>query len=151
MSTSLSTCRRWMFVVVLASLLFVSSPASADTRLIVRTTAPSTLKFLCSLLGCNVVRGLDGSTNQLFLVTTPDVLNLTQSLRLALSIPGVVAVELDQVVRTAGASANGAPPALSDRTPVSYYGATVWHGYVAQPAVNIVGIAATQNTYKTTG
>src|SRR3954470_12138789 len=105
--SSPTSIRRSMFTLVLALLLFVPAQASADTRLIVRTTAPSTLKFLCSLLGCNVVRGLGDGANQLFLVTTPDLLNLNQSLRLALSIPGVVAVELDQVVRTAGASANG--------------------------------------------
>src|SRR5256885_244172 len=151
MSSSISSIRRSMFAVVLAVLLFLPASANADTRLIVRTTSSSTLKLMCSLLGCNVVRGLDGGANQLFLVTVPDLLNLNQAIKLVIGIPGVVAIELDQIVRTAGASANGAPPALSDRTPVNYYGTTVWHGYIAQPAYSIVGIANAQSTYKTTG
>src|SRR5438046_997358 len=101
-----------MLALVFALLFLLPANAAADTRLIVRTTAASTLKSLCPLLGCNVVRGLDGATNQLFLVTTSDLLNLNQAIRLVIGIPGVVAVELDQIVRTAGASANGAPPAL---------------------------------------
>jgi subtilisin family serine protease len=132
-------------------MLFLPTGASADARLIVRTMSVTTLKYICSLVGCNVTRNIDGATNQLFLVTAPDAFGSLSGVKLMLSIPGVVAVELDQVVKTNGATASGAPPALEDRTPVNYYGSTVWRGYVTQPANGIVGIAATQSTYKTTG
>ena len=43
------------------------------------------------------------------------------------------------------------PPALTDATPVNYFGTSVRRGYVNQPASQIVGIANTQTQFKVDG
>src|SRR6266850_1251814 len=43
------------------------------------------------------------------------------------------------------------PPALTDNAPYNYYGATVKHGYVFQPATCIVGLDSTQAKWGTRG
>jgi hypothetical protein len=57
---------------------------------------------------------------------------ITALLRLNLQL-GIVGVEIDQTVNTQAAYAGPAPSYLTDKTPTSYYGTTVWHGYVVQP------------------
>src|SRR3989441_5584827 len=44
-----------------------------------------------------------------------------------------------------------APGGLWDSTPVNYFGTTVWHGYVAQPAGTIVRLPDTQSAFNVTG
>src|SRR2546429_2385759 len=66
---------RWLWVPLLIC-GFYASPATADNRVIVRTTLGfQGLQAFCSglplLQNCTVVGGLDGTLNQLFLVTTP--------------------------------------------------------------------------------
>ena len=125
--------------------------SSSSTRLIVRDSLGLVnLLGLCSLLGCTVQYGLGDPQGELFLVTT-NLLNVTGligSLELNL---GIVDVELDQPVHTQGAYAGTAPSYLSDTKAVSYYGTTVWHGYIAQTPNALINTAKTQSTYKTTG
>src|SRR5260370_33126494 len=63
--------RMWIAGALLA--LFWATPAKADTRVIVRTTAGlSALQTFCALpTTCTVVGPLDGTLGQIFLATTP--------------------------------------------------------------------------------
>lgn len=125
--------------------------SSSSTRLIVRDSLGLVnLLGLCSLLGCTVQYGLGDPQGELFLVTT-NLLNVTGligSLKLNL---GIVDVELDQPVHTLGAYAGPAPSYLSDTKATSYYGTSVWHGYLAQTPNALINTAKTQSTFKTTG
>jgi subtilisin family serine protease len=84
------------------------------------------------------------------MIEIPSVLAPLTSL-LNLSVLGLVTIETDQVVQTQGASANSAPSYLNDRTPFSYYGTTVWHGYVYQPANTLIRTSTTQSAFNTAG
>ena len=125
------------FLVCLFLLLVsvLTPSAQAETRLIVRDSLglPG-INLTCLLSGCRVIGGLGDPDGQLFLVTFPSVLDpLTGILRLNLQT-SILSVELDQAVKTQPqAYAQGTPNYLTDKTSVSYYGATVWRGYVNQP------------------
>jgi subtilisin family serine protease len=137
---------------LLCALSVVPQQAEAQTRLIVRDSLGlNGLNLTCLLLGCNVKYGLGDPQGQLFLVTFPSILNpVTSLLNLKLQL-GIVDVETDQSVKTLDAYAGPAPSYLTDETPTSYYGATVWHGYVAQPANSLIRTAYTQSAYHVTG
>ncbi len=129
-----------------------SSPAAADNRFIVR--APSGLPYLqqvCLVLGCNVSGGLDGSLGRLFLVTAPDFIDPNAFLQALRSQPGITHVELDALLKVMQATAAAPPSALSDNAPVNYFGATVIHGYVSQPAITIIRQPDTQTTFSVSG
>jgi hypothetical protein len=132
-----------------------ASPASAaGTRLIVRVNGGlPLLQTVCRLLRCNVNYGLGDPDGQLFMVTAPDLLPLNTFLSVLRLQLGIVGVELDlQGNILAGGTSTPAPPAaLYDSTPVNYFGTTVRHGYVSQPASQIVGIANAQNQFKVDG
>lgn len=132
--------------------LALAPQAQAQTRLIVRDSLGlNGINLTCVLLGCNVKYGLGDPQGQLFLVTFPSILNpVTSLLKLNLQL-GIVDVEMDQSVKTLDAYAGPAPAYLNDETPTSYYGATVWHGYLAQPANTLIRAAYTQSTYHVTG
>ena len=123
---------------LLASL--VPPAAQAQTRVIVRDSLglPG-INLSCLLTGCKVVGGLGDPDGQLFLVTFPPILNpVTGLLRLNLQT-GILSVELDQTVNTQQqAYADSTPSYLTDRQPVSYYGSTVWRGYVNQPGNQLI-------------
>src|SRR5882762_7490993 len=129
------------------------SPAVADNRFIVR--APSglaSLQQVCLMLGCNVAGGLDGSLSKLFLVTTPDCIDPNAFLQVLRSQPQIKHVELDALLKVMQGTATAPPPsALSDNTPVNYFGATVIHGYVSQPAIAIIRLPDTQATFSVSG
>src|SRR5437762_12253228 len=145
---------RWLWVPLLIWCLY-ASPATADNRVIVRTTLGlQGLEGVCNLPLlpiCTVVEGLDGTLNQLFLVTTP--LDVTTFLNLLGSTVGIVDAEADQLFSLIGGlnQVTTPPAGLSDTTPVSYSGTTVWNGYVNQPAANKVGVSAAQTTFNVTG
>ena len=138
---------------LLLALTLSATPASAaGTRLIVRVSGGLLrLKVICALLGCNVNYGLGDPNGQVFLITTTtsllSPLSFLNTLQLQL---GVIDVELD-VKGSIQSGTTSAPAALSDKTPVNYYGATVWHGYVNQPATQIIRLADTQATYGVDG
>jgi len=142
-----------LFILLLLALTLSGSPASAaGTRVIVRVSGGLLqIKTLCALLGCTVNYGLGDPNGQVFLITTTtsllSPLSFLNTLRLQL---GVIDVELD-VKGSIQSGATSAPAALSDKTPVNYYGTTVWHGYVNQPATQIIRLADTQATYGVDG
>ena len=126
--------------------------AQAQTRVIVRDSLglPG-INLTCLLAGCNVVTGLGDPNGQLFLVTFPAFLNpVTDLLRLSLQT-GILSVEIDQVVNVQQAYATGTPSYLTDEQPVPYYGATVWHGYIAQPGNQLVRTNQMHSTFNATG
>jgi hypothetical protein len=132
------------------------TPAATQNRFIVRSTLGlQALTQLCALptLGCTVVGGLDGSLNALFLLTTPSIVDPTIFLTTLRATPGIVVAELDQLLSMVGGlnKVTTVPSGLSDTTLVTYYGASVWHGYVNQPAAAKVQVANAQNTYSVTG
>src|ERR1700719_1311426 len=93
--------RRRIFVLSLVLALPWLTPAPNQNRFIVRSTLSlQALTQLCALptLGCTVVGGLDGSVNQLFLLTTPSTVDPTIFLTTLRATAGIVDAELDQVL-----------------------------------------------------
>jgi len=149
---------KWrIFLLSLVLALPRPSPAATQNRFIVRATLGlQALTQLCALptLGCTVVGGLDGSLNQLFLLTTPSTVDPNVFLALLKATAGIVDAELDQVLSlVAGLNkvVTPYPSGLSDTTLVTYYSSSVWHGYVNQPAAAKVQVANAQNTFSVTG
>jgi subtilisin family serine protease len=143
------------FWLLSALLLFCSpKPCQAEQRFIVRTTLglPG-LQATCLLNSCTVVRNLDGTIGQVFLVTTSDLVNPNLFLDVLRLVPGIVDAELDQLLSiTSGlASVATIPSGLSQTNPISYYTAPVWYGYAYQPAAGIVRVADAQSTFGVTG
>ena len=146
---------------IAAALLSLAVPASAQNRIIVRTTLglgaqglQQALQPLCLLQPICTVVSLGDPSNQLFLVTTSlDILTLVQ----ALPVTVIVDAELDQVLSLVGGLnqvATPLPTYLFDSTlstPTSYDGSTVWYGYVNQPAASIVRVSAAQTQFNVTG
>jgi len=128
-------------------------PAQAQTRLIVRDSLglPG-INLSCLLTGCKVIGGLGDPDGQLFLVTLPPIVNpVTGLLRLNLQT-GILSVELDQTVNTQQqAYADSTPSYLTDRQPVSYYGTSVWRGYINQPGNQLVRANQMHSTFNATG
>ena len=142
-------------VMVLALALFTllaAPPAQAATRLVVRDSLglPG-LNLTCLLVGCQVVQSIGDPQGQLFVVAFPSLLDpVTCLLRLNLQL-GIVGVEIDQTVNTQTAYAGPAPSYLTDKTPTSYYGTTVWHGYLVQPGNQLIRTLSTQSAFHVTG
>ncbi len=129
----------------------LTAQTAQPTRLVVRDSLGlNGILNLCNLLGCSTVRGLGDPNGQLFMIETPSSLNSITSL-LDLSLLGIVSIEIDQVVQTQGATAGPAPSYLNDRTPYTYYGTTVWHGYVYQPANQLIRTDTTHSTFNVAG
>jgi subtilisin family serine protease len=142
----------WLASLVVLLVTACTTAAQAQTRLIVRDSLglPG-LNLTCLLAGCKVADGLGDPNGQLFLVTFPPILNpVTAILRLSLQT-GIVSVEIDQVVSPKQPNSQGAPSYLTDDTPSSYFASTVWHGYLVQPANQLIRSAQTQGAFNATG
>src|ERR1700691_4916951 len=126
-------------------------------EVIVRTTlGRAGLQNACLSKGCTVVSNLDGNANQLFLVRPAqgllpqllaDVLNL---------VNGILDAEPDQTLmippnQNNSATASTAPQGLWDNTPVNYYGSSGTHGYVDQPAAQIIRVAQAHSVFNVSG
>jgi hypothetical protein len=141
---------RWILFVI----LFVAAvlPASAQQRVIVRDQLGlQGLQFTCLVLNCNVAYNLGDPSGELFLITVDDSVNLGSLLTLLSNQFGIVDAEVDQQLFLIGAAAGPIPESLLDNTPIPYYGAPVWDGYVNQPASQIVRVQQAQNTFNVTG
>jgi subtilisin family serine protease len=126
--------------------------AQAQTRLVVRDSLKLPgINLTCALLKCQVLQAVGDPDGQLFVVQFPKLLNPITSLLLLNIQLGVVGVEIDQTVNAQDANAGPAPSYLTDKAPTSYYGATVWHGYVAQPATNLVRNNAAHSSFSVGG
>lgn len=129
-----------------------TAPAATSTRFIVRNPAGlASIQQLCLTLGCNVTGGIDGSLGKLFLVTAPSGIDPNAFLQTLRSQPGVRNAEFDALLKVMQSTAPAAPSGLWDLTPVNYFGTTVWHGYVAQPAGTIVRLPDMQSAFNATG
>ncbi len=95
--------------------------------------------------------GLDGGLGKLFLVTTPALVDPNIFLQTLRAQPGITNAELDAGLKVLQATATAPPSGLSDATPVNYFGASVWHGYVAQPASTIIRLPDTQSAFSVSG
>jgi hypothetical protein len=146
-----------LVIAAAAAFLFAGSqPASAQSqRYIVRSTGglTSVLQF-CSSANCQVQGSLDGNIGQTYLVTSSDnlianLLNFT--VQLLESLLGIQSVEPDTLLPIPGLPLQTAASGLSDTTPVNYYGTLVWHGYVAQPAAQIINLQTAQASFQVTG
>jgi subtilisin family serine protease len=114
------------------------------------------LQSVCLSNGCTVTESLDGSQGQLYLVQPqqgliPDV--LAGVLRL---VDGILDAEPDQIViippnSSAGAYQTTIPSYLNDQTPVNFFGAAVWDGYVNQPAASVIRSAQARSAFHVTG
>ncbi len=139
----------WVF---LAFFGLWSSPAAADNRFIVRDPSGlASLQQVCLALGCQISGGLDGSLGRLFLVTAPDLIDPNAFLQTLRSQPGITHVELDALLKVMQATAAAPPTGLWDNAPVVYFGVTVIHGYVSQPAISIIRVSDTQTTFSVSG
>jgi subtilase family protein len=169
--------RRLIGIFILLSVVFWGQPANAQGVLggllstvgqvlsgqnqqqgvIVRTNLGLLgLKNVCLSKGCTVVGNLDGNVDQVFLVRPAqglipqllaDVLNL---------VNGILDAEPDQTLTIPPnvnnqATASTAPQGLWDNTPVNYYGNTVTHGYVNQPAAQIIRVAQAHSVFNVSG
>src|SRR5712664_2375162 len=156
--------RRWGGKVMKWRIFFLSlvlalpafTPAATQNRFIVRTTLSlQSLTQLCALptLGCTVVGGLDGSLNQLFLLTTPSIVDPTIFLTTLRATAGILDAELDQLLSIVGGlnKVTTVPSGLSNTTLVTYFGSSVWQGYVNQPAAALVQVSNAQNMFSVTG
>jgi len=142
----------WMACFALLVITACAPAAPAQTRLIVRDSLglPG-LNLTCLLAGCKVVGGLGDPNGQLFLVTFPPILNpVTSLLKLNLQT-GILSVEVDQLVTPSQPNSTGTPSYLTDSAPTSYYGSTVWHGYLVQPGNQLIRTAQTQSAFNATG
>jgi hypothetical protein len=139
---------------VIFSLLFAAwaAPATADSRFIVRNPSGlSSLQLICATLGCSVSGGLDGGVGKLFLVTAPALVDPNAFLQILLVQPGIKNAEVDSLLKVLQSTASAPPSGLSDATPVNYFGVSVMHGYVAQPASTIIRLPDTQSGFTVSG
>jgi len=149
--------KRFKVLVLLAIyLLAFSLPAHAQNRYIVRhSLGLKGLNLTCLLLNCNVLGSLGDPAGQVYVITTKPTVNPLLFLTLLLNQIGVIDAEPDQIVNVMAYSSSSntgtGPAALYDSTPINYYGTTVRHGYVFQPATTLIHLADAQSNYKTTG
>src|SRR6266478_4308390 len=144
-----------IIVAMIVLMLGAANPAAAQNRYIVRTTGGlSSVLNLCNLLGCQVRGGLDGPVGQNFLVTSSNniLVNIVNgAVNLVESLLGIVSIEADRLMPIPQPSLSSIPSGLYDTAPVNYYGATVWHGYAAQPAAQIIRLQDAQNGFRISG
>lgn len=140
-----------LFVLTLGA----SNPAAAQNRYIVRSNGGfSSVLNLCNLLQCQVQGSLDGNVGQTFLVTSSNDLlaNLVNgTLNLVESLLGIVSVEADRLLPIPQAPPSSIASGLYDTAPMNYYGTVAWHGYVAQPATQIIRLQDAQNGFRISG
>ncbi len=139
-----------LIVAMIVLTLGAAKPAAAQQRYIVVSTGGlSSVLNLCSLLGCQVQNGLDGTVGQTFLVTSLNPLSTI--LTLVESLLGIVSIEVDNRLPVPHTPLPNIPAGLYDTSPVQYYGAVVWHGYAAQRAGQIIRLIDGQNGFGVAG
>ena len=149
--------RRRLLLLLLLGVIAVPRLATAtatQNRIIVRTTlGSSALSSVCLLQGCTVVQSLDGSLNQVFLLTAPPSVDVNTLLNVLRGTPGILEAEVDQLVSLVGGinQLTSIPSGLSDRAPVGYFGTTVWNGYANQPAASIIHVSEAHTNFNISG
>ncbi|MGA7624463.1 MAG: S8 family serine peptidase [Candidatus Acidiferrales bacterium] len=145
--------RFWILTAALIVLnLLVAGSAGAQQQLIVRTTSLPLLKQACLLNSCQITGNLDGTLDQLFLVTVPNALPLKTIEGILKLVPGVVDVEVNSLLNIGGSvPLESVPNGLYERSLVNYYGAPVWTGYAQQPASAIIQLPEAQSQFSVSG
>jgi subtilisin family serine protease len=149
--------KRYLGILVFVVALFAlgTPSASAQNRYIVRTKGGlGSVLRLCLSQSCQVQGSLDGNVGQTFLVTSNG--NLVQNLlgfvgNLLEELLGIVSVEADQLLAIHQKPITTIPGSLYDLTPVAYYGSVVPHGYVSQPATQIIRLVDAQRGFNVSG
>lgn len=146
-------CLGGLFAVLV---LLWAMPARAQNGIIVRTSNLAALQTLCALPAtCTLVGPLDGTLNQVFLITSP--LPVASILNLLGSLTGFVDAEVDQVLNLVGVNLVPSPiPSglMTDRTMVAYPASSstmVWNSYVNQPAAGVVEVQTAQSQFSVLG
>jgi hypothetical protein len=85
------------------------------------------------------------------LVTSPALIGPNAFLQVLQSQPGIQHAELDVLLKVTQAAGPAPPSGLWDNAPVNYFGVTVIHGYVSQPATSIVRLPDTQAAFGVSG
>lgn len=130
----------------------VLSATTSPIRYIVRDSQGlAGIGSTCSLLGCQVLESIGDPDGQLFVIQTSGLLSSTAFLAQLLAASDVVDAEPDQSGRVSPPPAFYLPWYARDRTLVSYYGATVWEGYLIQTPNQIVRTSDTQSTFGVSG
>jgi subtilisin family serine protease len=144
-----------LIVAMIVLTLCAPKQAAAQNRYIVRTTGGlSSVLNLCSSAGCQVQGSLDGPVGQTYLVTSTGnlIANLLNGVvNLLEALLGIQSVEPDQLLPMPHPSLTSIPSALYDTAPVNYYGTIAGHGYVTQPATQIIRLQDAQNGFRISG
>jgi subtilisin family serine protease len=144
-----------MFVILALMLTAGGRPAAAQNRYIVRTNRGlNSVLGLCLSAGCQVQGTLDGPIGQTYLVTSTGnlVSNLLNgTLNLLDTLLGIQSIEPDRLLAFPQVPLSNIPAALNDHLPVNYYGTVVIHGYVAQPATQIIRLSDAQQGFNLSG
>jgi len=148
-------------IIFLLVLAIYGVSASAQNQIIARDTLGlQDLQKICTgTLGiqlCTVVEPIGDPQAQIYVVAPGVISDVNQLLQFLLGflLPNGGDAELDQILKLKGftnSTSWTAPLSLYDVTPVNYYGTTVWHGYVSQPAVGIIRLVNGQNSYHISG
>ena len=143
--------KRIFVLMILAVAASVIPVAAQNQRLIVRDNLGlKGLQANCLVINCTVVTNLGDPLGQVFLVTT----NITSLNRVLALLPlqvGVLSVELDKVLSLTNPILGPIPQELDDSFPVKYYKGVVWHGYLTQPANQIIRTSETQSAFHVSG
>jgi subtilisin family serine protease len=158
-SAALTLSNRWIRtgLALVTALAVQAQTAQADQRFLLRTpnllgSGASVAESVCALAGCSVQYPLDGEFQQVFLVTTVDEVDPEAFVSLLSGLPGVSNAEADHLLETASDDAGSqVPAALQDRELVDFFGATVWHGYLGQPAAQTMRILEAHSLSGLTG
>ena len=128
-----------------------SSPAPVTGFIVRDPLGLNSIQIICLIIRCNVAGSIDGNLGRLFLVTVPATIDPNAFLELLRSLPEITDAEINSLLTVLSAQAATPPSGLYDSTPVSYFGTSVWHGYVAQPAATIIRLADTQSAFNVSG
>jgi SLT domain-containing protein len=135
----------------------VGSVLGEPQAVIVRTNLGlAGLQNVCLANGCTVIRNLDGSENEVFLVQPEQGLLASVLADILGLVDGILDAEPDQYVALPVVSSSGPflttiPTYLYEEAPVSYYGSVVWNGYVNQPATAIIDLPEARSAFGLTG
>jgi len=143
--------RAWILILASAMLLPAAVAQVPMQRLIVRDKLGlKGIQTSCILLGCNVVGNLGDPLGQVFSVTVLG-LNTSKVLSMLPLQVGVLSVEVDQALSLVSPTLGAIPQQLDDKVPVRYYNGTVWHGYLTQPANQIIRTSQAQSAFHVSG
>lgn len=148
-------------IICLLLLAIWGSSAYAQNQIIARDTLGlQHLRNICTGIRgihlCTVVEPIGDPQAQVYVVAPGVISDVNQLLQFLLGflLPNGGDAELDQILQLPDFRSSWswrAPASLYDATLVNYYGTTVWHGYVNQPAVRIVRLVKAQNSFRISG